>query len=70
MRKAIRLAQAQGSNSLELRAALTLARMLEASDQAKPAKDQLAAIYSRFTEGHSTADLLEAKAFLDGSRSA
>jgi predicted ATPase len=54
----------QGALSLELRAAMSLARMCSGRDRRDEAHDQLARIYGRFTEGLETPDLKEAKALL------
>ena len=60
--EAIRVAQRQKAKSLELRAAMSLARLDK--DQ-RPASDCLAGIYNSFTEGFDTKDLQDAKALLD-----
>jgi predicted ATPase len=49
--------------SWELRAATSLARLLR--DRIGEARDLLAPIYERFTEGFGTADLQAAKQLLD-----
>ena len=64
-RRAIDIAQAQSAKSLELRAAISLARLLAKQGQRRQAHDLLAPIYGWFTEGFATADLKEAKALLD-----
>jgi predicted ATPase len=63
--QALDWARRQGALSWELRAAMSLARLLR--DQGRPA-DALALlqpVYDRFTEGFDTADLKAAKALLD-----
>jgi predicted ATPase len=50
---------------LELRAALSLARLWQQQGQRQEAHDLLAPVYGWFTEGSDTADLQEAKALLD-----
>ena len=60
---ALSLARAQGSLAWELRAAMSLARLWRRDRQAA-AHDLLAEVYGRFTEGHTTSDLLAAKALL------
>ena len=64
-RTALELAHAQGAKSLELRAALSLARRWQRAGKIAQARDVLSEIYGWFTEGHDTADLREAKALLD-----
>ena len=54
----------QGALSLELRCATDLARLWQQQGRAAPARDLLAPIYARFTEGFATADLQAAKALL------
>lgn len=55
--KAIRLARAQGSPLLELRAALDLVRILKTLGRAAEAVEVLSASCARFTPGADTADL-------------
>jgi predicted ATPase len=62
---AIELAQRQSAKSLELRAATSLARYWHAEGKRVEARDLLYPVYSWFTEGFDTADLLAAKRFLD-----
>jgi predicted ATPase len=64
-RAAIALANQRKEKSLELRAAVSLARFWH--DQGKPhkARELLAPVYGSFTEGFETLDLKEAKALLD-----
>lgn len=64
-RKALELAHELGAKSLELRAALSLARLWQRAGKLARARAVLAEIYGGFTEGHDTADLREAKALLD-----
>jgi len=63
--QAVRSAQAQKALLLELRAAMSLARLWR--DQGKPqqARELLAPVYGWFTEGFNTRDLKEAKALLE-----
>jgi predicted ATPase len=64
-RQALGWARRQGALSWELRAAMSLARLLH--DQGRPA-DAIALlqpVYDQFTEGFETADLKTAKALLD-----
>jgi tetratricopeptide (TPR) repeat protein len=58
-------ARRQGALSWELRAATSLARLLRDRDRIGEARDLLAPIYERFTEGFGTADLRAAKKLLD-----
>jgi predicted ATPase/DNA-binding winged helix-turn-helix (wHTH) protein len=62
---AMRLASEQGAMSWELRAALSFARLRVSQDRADEARQILAPIYARFTEGFETADLRDGKALLD-----
>ncbi|WP_225569998.1 AAA family ATPase [Pseudomonas sp. Y24-6] len=62
--KAISVARQQGAKSLELRATVSLAQLWEAGDK-EAARQMLADIYSFFTEGFDSVDLLQAKALLD-----
>ena len=64
-RRAIAVALAQGSKSLELRAATRLAHLWQSQGKTTEARDLLAPAYGWFTEGFDTADLKEAKALLD-----
>jgi len=63
--QSIKIAQRQNAKSLELRAAMSLARLCRSQGKQREAWHQLAQIYSSFTEGFQTADLREAKALLD-----
>jgi predicted ATPase len=65
LQQAIRIAQAQQAKSLELRAAVSLARLWGEQRRRVEAHDLLATVYGWFTEGFDTADLREAKALLD-----
>ena len=64
-REAIAVARRMGSKAYELRAATSLARLLEKQGNRDDARAMLAAIYNQFTEGFDTADLKDAKALLD-----
>jgi class 3 adenylate cyclase/predicted ATPase len=63
--RALTVARTQQARSLELRAAMSMARLLR--DQGKPqqARELLAPVYDWFTEGFETLDLKEAKALLN-----
>ena len=50
---------------LELRAAVSLARLWQAQGQRDEARELLAGIYGWFTEGFDTKDLQEAKMLLE-----
>jgi len=63
-RKAIEVAREQNALSLELRAAMALGRLLAARGERAQARECVAGVYSRFTEGFDTADLVSAKAML------
>ena len=60
-----RWARRQEALSRELRAATSLARLLRDRDRIGEARDLLASIYERFTEGFGTADLQAGKKLLD-----
>jgi class 3 adenylate cyclase/tetratricopeptide (TPR) repeat protein len=64
-RKAITIAQRQQAKSWELRATLSLARLLMKQGCRDEAHAMLAEIYNWFTEGFDTADLKEAKGLLE-----
>jgi class 3 adenylate cyclase/predicted ATPase len=63
--RALHIARHQEAKSLELRAAMSLARSWQARGKADQARDLLAPIYEWFSEGFDTADLKQAKALLD-----
>jgi predicted ATPase len=63
-RKACQVARQQGAKSLELRASVSLGRLLRGSGRNDEARALVAGIYGWFTEGHATADLTEAGALL------
>jgi predicted ATPase len=64
-REAIELAQRIGAKSHELRANISLARLLASQRHRDEARTMLAEIYNWFTEGFDTADIKEAKALLN-----
>jgi DNA-binding SARP family transcriptional activator/predicted ATPase len=64
-RQAIEIARGQAARSWELRAALSLARLLVAEGRRDEAHRTLTSVYGWFTEGFDTADLQDAKAFLE-----
>ena len=59
------MAGCQQAKSLELRAAMSLARLWQRQDKQVEAHELLAPVYGWFTEGFDTADLQEAKALLE-----
>ena len=61
---AIALTQRQSAKSLELRAAMNLARLWQQQSKTAEAHQLLSEIYNWFTEGFDTKDLQEAKALL------
>jgi len=63
--QALTIARHQQAKSLELRAAMSLARLWQNQGQRKDAHDLLAPIYGWFTEGFGTPDLREAQALLE-----
>jgi predicted ATPase len=63
--KAIEIARKQQAKSLELRAAMRLARLWRQQSKRKQAHRLVAEIYGWFTEGFATKDLQEAKALLE-----
>jgi predicted ATPase len=63
--RAIECARSQQARSLELRAAIDLARLHASQGGNEAAVETLKPVYEQFTEGFDTADLREAKAFLE-----
>ena len=59
--EALKIAQDQHAKMLELRAATSLARLWRKLNKLDDAKRMLHSVYSRFTEGIDTRDLVEAK---------
>jgi class 3 adenylate cyclase/tetratricopeptide (TPR) repeat protein len=64
-RTAIEIARRQSARLDELRAIMSLARLLDRQGKRDEARTMLAEIYGWFTEGFDTADLKDAKALLD-----
>src|SRR6202022_2042342 len=64
-RRAVEIARKQSAKSWELRATMSLARLLARQGRRDEARTMLAEIYGWFTEGFDTADLKDAKALLD-----
>jgi predicted ATPase/class 3 adenylate cyclase len=63
--QALTVARRQQGKSLELRAAMSLARLWQQQGQRAEAYKLLAEVYGWFTEGFATPDLQEAKALLE-----
>ena len=63
--RAIETARRHQAKSLELRAAVSLARLWGEQGQREEARDLLAPVYGWFIEGFDTTDLKEAKSLLD-----
>ena len=66
--KSLQTAQQQRAKSLELRAAMSLARLWRDQGKVQQARELLAPVYGWFTEGFDTLDLKEAKALLNELR--
>ncbi|HVN27008.1 MAG TPA: hypothetical protein VMT64_00905 [Candidatus Binataceae bacterium] len=64
-RTAIDIARRQNAKSWELRATMSLARLMRDTNRRDEARVMLTDIYNWFTEGFDTADLKDAKALLD-----
>ena len=63
--EALACAREQNCRLLELRAALSLGRLWATNGESERAHGLLAQVYAEFTEGFDTADLKDAKTFLD-----
>ena len=63
-KQAIEIARVQSAKSLELRAAVSLARLWQDQGNSGEARDLLAPVFEWFTEGFETAELKDAKALL------
>jgi predicted ATPase len=66
--EAIAVARAQSALAWELRSTMALARLLSEDGQRDQARNTLALVYDRFTEGFETADLKLARALLEDLR--
>lgn len=66
LRRALGIARSQRSLSLELRAALSLARLLERQGRVAEGLGPLAECCTRFTEGYDCADIREVREYLHG----
>jgi tetratricopeptide (TPR) repeat protein len=65
LRQSLQLARRRGARSLELRSAMSLARLLRQQGRAAEGRDRLVECYSWFTEGFGTTDLQEARELLE-----
>jgi predicted ATPase len=65
--RALAIARDQSAKSLELRAAMSLHRLRQTQGRSADARQMLAEVYGRFTEGFDTADLKEAKMLIEES---
>jgi predicted ATPase len=63
--RALAMAREQQAKSWELRAAMSMARLLHDQGKRDEARELLAPVHSWFTEGFDTRDLKEAKALLE-----
>jgi len=63
--QALQMARGQAALSLELQAAISLARLWHGQGRTGEGRDLLAPIFERFIEGFGTPDLADAKALLD-----
>jgi predicted ATPase len=64
LQRAVEIARAQRAKSLELRAAMSLARLWRQRNRAREAPHLLREVYGCFTEGFDTPDLRAARALL------
>ena len=65
LEKALQIARRQSARSLELRAAVDLARLWRNQSKTIEARRVLAEVYNWFTEGFDTPDLIEARELLE-----
>ena len=65
LQQALDIARRQQAKSLELRAAMSLARLWQRQGKRAEAYELLAPVYNWFTEGFNTVDLQEAKVLLE-----
>ena len=63
--RALAVARSQQAKSLELRAAISIARLWRDRGRRDEARELLAPVYGWFTEGFDTLDLKQAKTLLD-----
>jgi predicted ATPase len=65
-KQATQMAREQGALFWELRVALSVARLRVSQGRHGEAREQLASVYDRFTEGFATADMQAARTLLEG----
>jgi predicted ATPase len=65
LQRALDVARRQEAKSLELRAAMSLARLWQQQGKQAEVHEILASVYGWFTEGFDTADLQDAQALLE-----
>ena len=63
--EAVAMAKAQSALALELKSTIDLARLLAEGGERNQARQELALVYDRFTEGFETADLRTARELLE-----
>ena len=64
-RRALEVARSQEAKSLELRAAVSAARLLASQERAREGCALVSGVYGSFTEGFDTRDLLEARRVME-----
>ena len=64
LEQSITLARSQSARAWELRSTTTLAELLARDGRAAEGRERLSAVYSLFTEGFGTPDLVAAEALL------
>jgi adenylate cyclase len=64
-RNALKIARGQSAKSLELRAVMSMSQLWQRQGKKAEARNSLAEIHGWFTEGFDTADLKQAKVFLN-----
>jgi predicted ATPase len=65
LQRALAVARGQQARALELRAAISLARLWANQGRKRDARELLAGVHGAFTEGFETADLRQARALLE-----
>ena len=68
LQRSLELARQQAALSWELRTASTFARLRIRQDRPSDARELLAPVYGKFTEGFGTLDLRSARAILESPR--